>query len=346
MIGNQINQIPVLIGVPYKGIKEEIEKNLGAGFRFRVSEKKNDISRLLQEEEACKFIVLVGGDTTLDEVVNSGINLKEIKFAVIHRGTAGNFAGSLGVKNDSANYAFLRKISLGEARFEDYVTPTDLLRITYDSGKQLIGASSFSLGWTARICQAAEKKFEASILRKVFGKKIIYSFCTIKALHEHLAFETEIEYVTDSKAVKRVCLDNVLGIIVANGSYFAGMKNWNPEACTFDKKMEIIALENSGLLKKLRLGASIITKGCNEHVHSGQSKTSFNKYGINYLSRITSATINMSRNGKGCEILELGGATYPIMRRDEPVKVEVISEAANFLYMPYHNNSEGFTDWH
>lgn len=344
--------IPVIINLPDDNIEKKLRKKLGNDFNYRVSKKKGDISSIILEEVEAggDFIVLVGGDTTVDEAINTKVNQRKRKWAVIPFGTANNFAQNLGTKSVSSICELISRIPKGEVNLEEYIIPTDLMKVTYDNEKQFYAASTFSLGWVTMICNQAENNSKKSFLRKIFGfgKKADYFIAAIKTMKDYTPIEAEIDYyLTDGKS-ERIHLENILIFAISNGPYYASMKNWNPVGCPYDGKIETIGFKNMGLLKKIRVITKMAFSNSDRHITSDKNENGFNNDCINYVDNIKSINIRIQgADKKSYQFIEAGGTTYKPENPDALIKIEVVPEATNFFYMHHKTkSSEGFTRWH
>jgi len=342
------DSVPVLIGVPYPGVLINLQRNLGPDFNYRISQKKNDISRLVQEEvrQGNNFFVFAGGDSSLDEALNSDVNLKELTFFILPFGTANNAAGNTGMKKNKRTFEFARQIAGKKLDAIPYTIPTDLMRISYDNGKCLIAASSFSLGYSARACDEAERKSETSRLRKFIGKKQLYLSAGLRALNEHFVLDAQIDYELDNGKIETAHF-NAHGIAMPSGPYFAGMRNWNINGCPYDGIMEIMVAEDMGLEKKLDFAAKATLTRTSDFGKAAKDAKS-DCHGMICISRVKSASM-LLRNIKDTpySLIEAGGVAFPIEKPGMPVKVEVLPGATSFVYMPLEQkNAEGFTNWH
>jgi diacylglycerol kinase family enzyme len=343
-----MNSIPVLMSVPYRNIEKILRGKLGDnGFRYLNSQSKGDISRLVMEQADAgnNLIVIAGGDTSIDEAVNAPVNLENLNFAVVPFGTANNFAKNIGMRSISDSCKLIKKISLGEINPNEYSMPTDLMQVSFGSKNIFYAASSLSIGLSALVCNKAEKEFEENPVTKALGKKASYYLAAISTMKDVVPSEVELSYVFEDGKTELATLENVIVVTVLNGDFF-GSINWNPNACCFDKRFEVLAFEQMSFFKKLRLLTRMAYSNSQEHLFSDSNINGFNQHSIHYAARVKSVDVQVKRKHNDvCELIEVGGKIH-IINPLERVRVEIAAEKTRFIYMPSEpKQPEGFTSW-
>jgi len=176
--------------------------------------------------DGADLLVVVGGDGSVNEVVNGVAGQAQLELAVIARGTGWDFARSLGLphKLDDAIAVALR----GRTR------TIDLGRVTYQawSGEQARTwfANVASAGMSGAIAQ------RANATSKALGGKASYVWATL-AVFAHWS-NSEVSVTVDGE-VRRGRLHDV---VVANGAYFGGGMKICPEAEADDGAFDVLLI--------------------------------------------------------------------------------------------------------
>ena len=176
--------------------------------------------------DGADLLVVVGGDGSVNEVVNGVAGQAQLELAVIARGTGWDFARSLGLphKLDDAIAVALR----GRTR------TIDLGRVTYQawSGEQARTwfANVASAGMSGAIAQ------RANATSKALGGKASYVWATL-AVFAH--WSNSEGSVTVDGEVRRGRLHDV---VVANGAYFGGGMKICPEAEADDGAFDVLLI--------------------------------------------------------------------------------------------------------
>lgn len=128
----------------------------------------------LQEEDI--RLVAVGGDGTINEVVNGMVNFQKVRFGVIPTGSGNDFARGLELKGMPVDH--IRRIveSTGDFRI-------DLGQVVWngcESPRKF--AISAGIGMDAIVCERAETSRLKKILNKIHLGKLTYVLITIHTL--------------------------------------------------------------------------------------------------------------------------------------------------------------------
>ena len=172
--------------------------------------------------------MVVGGDGTVNEVVNGIAGRDGVEVAVIPRGTGWDFARSLGLPRriDEALGVALR----GGTR------AIDLGRVTYrrwDGGEaESWFANVASVGMSGAIAQRANDT------TKILGGKASYVWATFAVFARWN--NTEVDVVVDGETRRGRMHD----VVVANGPYFAGGMKICPDARPDDGLFDVLLIGN------------------------------------------------------------------------------------------------------
>ena len=184
-----------------------------------------DLSRQAAKDGA-KFLVVVGGDGTVNEVVNGIAGLEDVEIAIVHRGTGGDFVRTFGIPHkledalEVARFGGTRLVDLGRATLR-----------TWAGRKGDI--------WFANIASAGMSGAVAKRVNetgKALGGKIAYAWSTVAVFARW--HNAQISVVVGSEERSGPMYD----VIVANGRYFGGGMKITPEAETDDGLFDVLLI--------------------------------------------------------------------------------------------------------
>jgi YegS/Rv2252/BmrU family lipid kinase len=240
--------------------KNKVKKNLSNIFKsnfeleFLETQKRDHAVELTKMaiENSCNILIAVGGDGTMNEVVNGYMNVRkekrnEVIVGLLPMGTGNDFARSVGMKKsykqleNLINQNQYKPIDIGQI---SYYSVEGELRNRYFNNIADIGIGA----QTVALVNSSKKIFGGSI---TFMKSVIQSFLTYKNL--------------------RVSLHNndfnwegqVVSLCMANGRYFGGGLCIAPQANVDDGMFQLVIIGDVGVfdflkyLPKLRKGEII-----------------------------------------------------------------------------------------
>jgi len=170
--------------------------------------------------------VVVGGDGSVNEVVNGIAGRDDVEIAVIARGTGWDFARSLGLPRrvDRAVAVALgprsRTIDLGRVAYRPWA----------GGEKESFFANVASVGMSGAIAQRANET------SKGLGGKISYVWATFAVFARWS--NDEVEVAVDSQTRRARIQD----VVVANGPYFGGGMKICPDAKTDDGAFDVLLI--------------------------------------------------------------------------------------------------------
>jgi diacylglycerol kinase (ATP) len=181
--------------------------------------------------EGCRVVVAVGGDGTVNEVVN-GLWGTGATLGVIPEGSGNDFARTLRIPPDfeDALYCVL----------QGRVRPVDIGTV---NGSCFVNVAS--VGFDAQVVMETYK------IKKRIRGPVAYPLGVLKALLNFKPFDIEIE-TEGAKKTKRVVL-----VAVANGAYYGGGMKIAPGAVADDGLFDVCLVENMSRLRMLLLFPSI-----------------------------------------------------------------------------------------
>ncbi len=137
-------------------------------------------------------LIVVGGDGTINEVLNGIENFEKIKFGVIPTGSGNDFARGLGIPKDTKEALEIILSSVGENRI-------DLGRVRADNSADRIFGISSGIGLDAIVC----KKVQSSVMKKVLNKlhlgSLSYILMTIQNLFTMKKYNVHVRVHKENK---------------------------------------------------------------------------------------------------------------------------------------------------
>ncbi len=183
------------------------------------------------------FIILMGGDGTLNEAINGMHHLSRIHLGYLPAGSGNDLAKSLGLSNKDLDKQLLKILELADRR------SMDIGEITYGAttealfGQEAIGITgedglirrrfhdSTGLGFDAAICQAADASRYKTLLNKLRLGKLIYIFNAIKLIFSLTPAHIKVEFDGVSSEY-----DHCMLFVCMNNNYEGGGFKFCPEA--------------------------------------------------------------------------------------------------------------------
>jgi len=213
-----------------------IAKGLGA-FDTRMTEHQNHAQQIAREAalEGRHLVVAVGGDGTLNEVVNGLMEAgapATTELALLPRGTGGDFRRTIGFPEDLVKAS--HHIALAKAGAVD----VGLVHYTAENGGQVsrhfINVSSF--GFSAAVAQ------KANASTKRLGARVAFLGATARTVFTYDKVDVEIT-MDDAQPVRRTVLLGALG----NGRFFGGGMKICPEAMLNNGSLHLVVVGDVSL---------------------------------------------------------------------------------------------------
>ena len=218
---------------------EKILKNSKVEYKAFNTLYKNhaaELATMISEvEEKDKHIVVLGGDGTLNEVINGITDFENVTLSVIPSGSGNDFAR--GMKLPKNPEAGLEKILNCEK--EEWM---DLGRLTLpEEDKSYLFAISSGFGMDALVCKKTNTSKIKKVLNAIHLGKLSYLILTIQSLFTMVSEELEI-IVNDGEHTKK--FEKL--IFLASMNFFAegGGVPMAPGASGFDGELSVCGFSN------------------------------------------------------------------------------------------------------
>jgi YegS/Rv2252/BmrU family lipid kinase len=201
-------------------------QELGLSGDELLSERAGHMAELAREAAAShELLVVVGGDGTLNEVVN-GIAGLDVELAVLPAGTGQDFGRTHGIP---AGFDDAVRVALdGVAR------PVDLGRVTFRSGIDGDGERLFANVGSAGMSGAVARR--ANSMSKRLGGRATFFYALLR---EFVAWQNSEVTVAVDGAERRGRMHDV---IVANGRWHGGGMKLAPDASPDDGLFDVVLI--------------------------------------------------------------------------------------------------------
>ena len=212
-----------------------------------------EIARELTEDLQEHTIVALGGDGTVNEVVNGISDYSKVIFGYIPSGSGNDFARGLGLSQQP------------EAALEAILNPTEIrpmdVGVLRYASRQRCFVISAGIGFDAAIChQAAVSKIKRLLNRLRLGK-MTYTLIALYRLMLDQPVRMQIQ-IDDQEPQS---FESVYFSAVMNNLYEGGGFKFCPQADSSDGILDVILVSN---LKKWQILLWLVTAYSGRHVHS------------------------------------------------------------------------------
>lgn len=227
-------------------------------YRTEYKGHATKIARKIMEfkDEDAKIVIL-GGDGTINEVINGIDDFSKVKFGIIPTGSGNDFARGLGISKSIEEN--INKIINGDTRY------IDVGRVIFNDGKDSrYFAISSGLGLDAIVC----KKALASKLKKVLNKlhmgKLTYLLLTVQTLLTMSTEKMELSHEGEKTSYEKMIFCAAMNLKAEGGGVPMA-----PDASYTDGKLSVcIAKDVSKIGALVRLPLLVMAKhkrlGCFE----------------------------------------------------------------------------------
>jgi diacylglycerol kinase (ATP) len=205
----------------------------GLTFDFALTAAAGDATRLARSASVRGLVVAVGGDGTLNEVVNGLVDppAPPRALAAILTGRGRDACRNLGIARDPRVAA--RRVVEGSERLVD------------------VGVAEWAGGARRCFVGAAGAGFDAAVARRAAARPgsgtVPYLLAVVASIRTHVP--VEIEIAADGGVPWRGA---VTAVVIANGSHYGGGMRIAPHADPADGALDLVVLGALGRLEMLR----------------------------------------------------------------------------------------------
>lgn len=207
----------------WKDLEKKL-KRLGIVYETVFTEYEKHATHLARkvQREGTKFILVVGGDGTVSEVVN-GIYLEDIVLGIIPTGSGNDFAKMIGIRTiqdglNSLNSSYKKVVDVGFLNKDKYFI------------------NNFGIGLDTYVV-AKQRQIK-------FKHELSYLFSTLKILFNFSTFPIEVKS-SDFKFS-----GNALSISIGNGQFHGGLFRLTPQAKIDDGFLDVCIIKEVNKLKR------------------------------------------------------------------------------------------------
>jgi YegS/Rv2252/BmrU family lipid kinase len=187
-------------------------------------------AKICQENQGIKNIVVLGGDGTLNEVINGIVNFDDVTLGYIPSGSSNDLARSLGIPKDP-----LKSLSnvLKPNKFI-YLDYGEITFLDNDIKPRRFGCSS-GIGYDAGVCEEVQRSALKKRLNRFGAGKFIYLAIAVKQLFSIKLQDATItvDRIKTNKYKKVLLVSNMIH------KYEGGGLKMAPEADPTDGKLSI-----------------------------------------------------------------------------------------------------------
>lgn len=177
-----------------KDVKYKFCRTKYKGHATEIAEK---LSRLPAERIT---IVVIGGDGTINEVLNGIADFKKVRLGIIPAGSGNDFAR--GLKIDTDINELVDKLINNHST--DNIRRVDLGRVYFeDKGSRLFGISS-GVGMDAIVCKEVSVSRIKTLLNKLHLGKLSYLFMTVYTLFSMETVDVTVDFGKEKKTINDV----------------------------------------------------------------------------------------------------------------------------------------------
>ena len=132
----------------------------------------------MDEEDIC--LIVVGGDGTINEVVNGVTDFEKVRISLIPAGSGNDFARNLGISKDPL--VRLEHILEAKEKGTECFERIDLGKVTFDHNKERLYAISSGIGMDALVCKKMFTSKAKVLMNKLGMGKVSYLIVTLQSL--------------------------------------------------------------------------------------------------------------------------------------------------------------------
>ena len=325
-----------------------IKKMLGTrNIECHLVKEKGETSQIISKqvsEQGPSLFIVVGGDGIIKEAANverKYLDNSVMGFIVI--GNINDLSTTLEIRSEEDMSFLIKSLKEGRIDLHSCIKKIDLTEATYftkDGNKRTeMATSSFSVGWTGRVCHEVETNLKMGLIERVVRRAVkkyhTYIFNALKINKDYEPLEVKIKlYPSDEKEKEKIVnSSNVRTIGYTQQERNASML-LNPNCDDRDGLGELFLIEKKGFWKSLPLVINIKMIKSDKHITSKKKENSFNKYGVNYFDKVNSLEINILNPGANHKTyLEICGEASEFDPY-KPITAKVLPNALNVLYRP------------
>ena len=174
----------------------QLMKKKGIGYKAFNTEypgHATDLAKKISDlQDSDKRVIVVGGDGTINEVLNGIKDFDRIKLGVIPTGSGNDFARGLDIPKDTKEALEIILSSIGEKRI-------DIGRVRADNGSDRLFAISSGIGLDAIVCKKVDASVRKKLLNKLHLGSLSYVLMTIQTLFVMKEYNVHVRVHKENK---------------------------------------------------------------------------------------------------------------------------------------------------
>lgn len=209
---------------------KELLQSLGLDFDYALTEAAGHAIELAKAaaNKGCKLVVSVGGDGTINEVVNGlyeAGGLKEVMLGIVSTGTGADYIRTLGIPRvyDEACKLFLQP--------KTRVVDIGVIEFTGNQGKRIF-VNFAGLGFDAEIVKATTKTFKATGAMASYLLGLLFTLVSYQ--------NKEVSITVNGEVEER----KIVTILMGHGRYAGGGMMTTPDADPSDGLFDVLIVDN------------------------------------------------------------------------------------------------------
>ncbi|MDE7436743.1 MAG: diacylglycerol kinase family lipid kinase [Lachnospiraceae bacterium] len=175
------------------------------------------------------YLIVVGGDGSLNEVINGMHDFHKIRFGYIPTGSGNDFARGMGLKGTPTEH-LERILKAGRV-----TTPVDLGMVRWGDGKEKLFAISSGVGIDAEVCRQALHSRLKKVLNRIGLGSLTYVCLTVKSLFTMATASVEVKF--DDEEWRRI--DKMIFVAGMNQYCEGGGVPMAPKANAMDGRLSV-----------------------------------------------------------------------------------------------------------
>lgn len=219
----------------WKDIQQSLIK-ADVSYEYMITQGRDHATKLASEisqrpeDNIC--IVVIGGDGTMNEVINGIADFDKVRFGIIPTGSGNDFGGGLDLpKSPGEN---LQRIISSYKAGEDSYKAVDIGLVRWGQNqKKLFGISS-GIGLDAIVCKKALSSKLKNVLNKLGLGSLTYVLLTIITLFSMKTADFEISYDNNKSTLKKTIFAAAMNLRAEGGGVPMA-----PDANPYDGKLSI-----------------------------------------------------------------------------------------------------------
>lgn len=208
-----------------------------------------EISRDMSEEN--KFIIAVGGDGTLHEVVNGAIGSVNVYVGFIPGGSGNDFRRGYGIPKKP-----LSALHFALEEGKNNPTPVDVGTILDAQQKQTYFINNMGVGFDALITKEANGSRLKKILNRFSLGNLIYAYLVVRRI-----FSFKLSNVALTVDGIQHHFDQTWFVTISNQPYYGGGMKIAPDASAVDGEFNVTVVHRLSRLKFLLFFVSVFWGG-------------------------------------------------------------------------------------